>query len=128
MRSVWRGPWSSNPMSATASSSGTVDRIELTGPPPSADGANELLWYVAQFQRLANGQDFDPGIPSLRSLQQHMLLTFGQQALTNARHTITTCCSAPELRCPTPVGHHHLHCRSRGVRVPVCGYALGYSP
>ena len=67
--------------------SGTVDRIELTGP-PTADGMNELLWYVAQFQRLANGQDFDPDY-SIRSLQQHMLVAAGQQALTNARHTVT---------------------------------------
>ena len=49
---------------------------------------NELLWYVAQFQRLANGQDFDPDY-SIRSLQQHMLVAAGQQALTNARHTVT---------------------------------------
>jgi hypothetical protein len=66
----------------------TVDEIELTGPPPSAAGASELLWYIAQFQRLANGQDFDPDY-SIRNLQQHMLITAGQQALTNARHTIT---------------------------------------
>ncbi|MGB7981785.1 MAG: hypothetical protein WCF36_13465 [Candidatus Nanopelagicales bacterium] len=66
----------------------TVDEIELTGPPPSATGASELLWYIAQFQRLANGQDFDPDY-SIRNLQQHMLITAGQQALTNARHTIT---------------------------------------
>ena len=65
----------------------TTDRIELIGP-PSAGGASELLWYIAQFQRLANGQDFDPDY-SIRSLQQHMLVTVGQQALTNARHTIT---------------------------------------
>ena len=59
---------------------GTVDEIELTGPPPSAAGASELLWYIAQFQRLANGQDFDPDY-SIRNLQQHMLITAGQQAL-----------------------------------------------
>ena len=66
----------------------TVDRIELAGPPPSAARANELLWYIGQFQRLANGQDFDPDY-SIRSLQQHMLVTVGQQALTNGRNTIS---------------------------------------
>jgi 2,4-dienoyl-CoA reductase-like NADH-dependent reductase (Old Yellow Enzyme family) len=65
---------------------GTLDRIDLAGPP--AGGASELLWYIAQFQRLANGQDFDPDY-STRTLQQHVLVTAGQQALTNARHTIT---------------------------------------
>jgi hypothetical protein len=42
---------------------------------------------MAQFQRLANDQDFDPDY-STRSLQQRVLVTAGQQALTNARHTI----------------------------------------
>jgi hypothetical protein len=37
---------------------------------------------------MANGQDFDPDY-SIRNLQQHMFITAGQQALTNARHTIT---------------------------------------
>ncbi len=67
---------------------GTIDRLALTGPPSSSAGASELLWYIAQFQRLANGQDFDPDY-SIRSLQQHMLVTFAQQALTNGRHTIS---------------------------------------
>ena len=67
---------------------GSIDRLELTGPPPSAAGAGELLWYIAQFQRLANGQDFDPDY-SIRSLQQHLLVTFGQQAMTNGRQTIS---------------------------------------
>ena len=65
---------------------GTVDRIDLTGPP--AHGASELLWYIAQFQRLANGQDFDPDY-SIRSLQQRVLINAGQQVLTNARHTVS---------------------------------------
>jgi 2,4-dienoyl-CoA reductase-like NADH-dependent reductase (Old Yellow Enzyme family) len=64
---------------------GTVDILDLAGPP--AGGASELLWYMAQFQRLANDQDFDPDY-STRSLQQRVLVTAGQQALTNARHTI----------------------------------------
>ncbi|MGB7962974.1 MAG: hypothetical protein WCF12_08480 [Propionicimonas sp.] len=51
-------------------------------------GANELLWYIAQFQRLANGQGFDPDC-SIRSLQQRVLVTAEQQALTNARHTMS---------------------------------------
>jgi 2,4-dienoyl-CoA reductase-like NADH-dependent reductase (Old Yellow Enzyme family) len=66
---------------------GTRDRIDLTGP-PSTSGANELLWYIAQFQRLANGQDFDPDY-SIRSLQQHVLVNAGRQALTNARRTLS---------------------------------------
>jgi 2,4-dienoyl-CoA reductase-like NADH-dependent reductase (Old Yellow Enzyme family) len=66
---------------------GTLDRIDLTGP-PSTSGANELLWYIAQFQRLANGRDFDPDY-SIRSLQQHVLADAGQQALANARRTIS---------------------------------------
>ena len=66
----------------------TVDRIELTGPPPSTARANELLWYIAQFQRLADGRDFDPDY-SIRSLHQHMLVTVGQQALANGRSTIS---------------------------------------
>ena len=64
---------------------GTIDRIDLTGRP--THGPTELLWYVAQFQRLSNGQDFDPDY-SIRSLQQHVLVTAGQQALTNARRTL----------------------------------------
>jgi 2,4-dienoyl-CoA reductase-like NADH-dependent reductase (Old Yellow Enzyme family) len=64
---------------------GTVDRIELTGPP--ARGAGELLRYIAQFQRLGDGQDFDPDY-SIRNLQQHVAITAAQQALTNARHTV----------------------------------------
>jgi hypothetical protein len=64
---------------------GTVDTLDLAGPP--AGGAGELLWYMAQFQRLANGQDFDPDY-SIRNMQQHVLVTAGQQSLTNARHTI----------------------------------------
>lgn len=67
---------------------GTVDLIAVTGPPQSSTGAGELLWYIAQFQRLANGQDFDPDY-SIRNLQQHILITAGQQALTNGRHTIS---------------------------------------
>jgi 2,4-dienoyl-CoA reductase-like NADH-dependent reductase (Old Yellow Enzyme family) len=65
---------------------GTVDTLDLAGPP--AGGASELLWYIAQFQRLANGQDFDPDY-SIRNLQHHVLVNAGQQALTNARHTIS---------------------------------------
>jgi 2,4-dienoyl-CoA reductase-like NADH-dependent reductase (Old Yellow Enzyme family) len=65
---------------------GTVDTLDLAGPP--AGGASELLWYIAQFQRLANGQDFDPDY-SMRNLQQRVLVNAGQQALTNARHTIS---------------------------------------
>ena len=65
---------------------GTIERIDLTGRPPR--GPSELLWYIAQFSRLANGQDFDPDYP-IRSLQQHVLVTAGQQALTNARHTVS---------------------------------------
>jgi hypothetical protein len=42
---------------------------------------------MAQYQRLANGQDADPEY-STRSLQQHLIATLGQQAHTNARHTI----------------------------------------
>ena len=65
---------------------GTIERIDLTGRPPR--GPSELLWYIAQFSRLANGEDFDPDYP-IRSLQQHVLVTAGQQALTNARHTVS---------------------------------------
>ena len=59
---------------------GTVDLIAVTGPPQSSAGSGELLWYIAQFQRLANGQDFDPDY-SIRDLQQHMLV-LAQQLLT----------------------------------------------
>lgn len=78
-------PLVQNPDACRGLLAGTIDTCDLTRPP--AHGANELLWYIAQFQRLANGQDFDPDY-SIRSLQQHVLVTSAQQALTNARHTI----------------------------------------
>lgn len=81
-------PLVEQPEAANALLDAAIDRLELAGPPASAAGASELLWYIAQFQRLANGQDFDPDY-SIRSLQQHMLVTFGQQALTNGRHIIS---------------------------------------
>jgi 2,4-dienoyl-CoA reductase-like NADH-dependent reductase (Old Yellow Enzyme family) len=65
---------------------GSVDMIELTDL-PSGGGADQLLWYMAQFQRLADGFDFDPDY-TIRSLRQHMLVTLGQQALTNGRHAV----------------------------------------
>lgn len=65
---------------------GTTEQINLTGRTPRNPSA--LLWYMAQFQRLANGQDSDPNY-SVRNLQQHVLTMSAQQALTNARHTVS---------------------------------------
>jgi 2,4-dienoyl-CoA reductase-like NADH-dependent reductase (Old Yellow Enzyme family) len=80
-------PLIEQPTVPTGLLAGTVDRIELAGPPPATTSPMELIWYLAQFHRLADGKDFDPTL-SMRSLQQHMLVTIGQQALVSGRHTI----------------------------------------
>ena len=62
---------------------GRADRIELTTP-PDLGPAYELLWYLAQLRRLADGQDLDPGY-SVRRLEAHMLTGIAGQLVAAGR-------------------------------------------
>jgi 2,4-dienoyl-CoA reductase-like NADH-dependent reductase (Old Yellow Enzyme family) len=65
---------------------GTLDRLEVVGP-RSAAAQDQLLWYMAQFQRLGNGQDFDPDL-SQASLYQHLARNTLEQLLVTGQHAL----------------------------------------
>ena len=65
---------------------GRADRIALTDP-PDAGGMYELFWYIAQFERLANGQAYDPSY-SLRRLQARMLTGMAAQFVVAGRRQL----------------------------------------
>lgn len=64
---------------------GRADRIELSDPPGA--GLYRLLWYVAQFERLANGREFDPDY-SLRRLQAHLMTGMVAQLVAAGRRQL----------------------------------------
>ena len=64
---------------------GRAERIELSDPP--VGGMYELLWYVAQFERLANGQDLEADY-SMRRLQAHLLTGTTAQLVVAGRRRL----------------------------------------
>jgi 2,4-dienoyl-CoA reductase-like NADH-dependent reductase (Old Yellow Enzyme family) len=65
---------------------GTLDRIEVVGPRSTA-AQNQLLWYMAQFQRLGNGQDFDAHL-SRNSPYRHLAMTTLAQLVVTGQHAL----------------------------------------
>ena len=64
---------------------GSVEGIELTRCP--GKGLDELMWWLNQFKRLGNGQDFDPHY-SPRQSQLDTILGMLRQIAANARDSL----------------------------------------